>query len=575
MKNRKVIIIAVIAVVLVLITTILVINNNYNKRDYTIEKVKDYNYFVLVENNQYGVIDKNGKKIIDTKYDNIKIPNPSKGVFIATQNSKNKVLNENGEEIFSKYELVDCIRLKNIASDLMYEKSVLTYSKDGKYGLIDYQGKELTGAIYNSISALEYKEGELIVEKDGKYGVININGNELVPIEYDQIDVDDYYRENEGYKKAGYIVGQKTDEGYRYGYIDVNGNKVTKVEYNEMERITDIQEDAIYLIASKNGQYGVLKNENEILKNEYQSITYDQENNVLVVEKSKKFGVSTLSGNIIISIKYSQINITGKYLYAEQKNAQTEVYDNEGKQINIDPNTSILSIEDGKYNIVITSSKNKTLYSVTDKDGKTIINNDYTYIKYLFDKYFMVCGKDGKLGVLDDEGKEVASLKYDSIQEIGSTNLVQASILSSNITYLYSNQMENICEMKNATIKQIDEFIEIYNNDEIKYFNKQGKEVSNKEVYGDNKLFSKAENGKWGFVDSSDNVKVEFKYDEVTEFNKYGYAGIKQNGKWGVIDIEGNIVVEPKYEFKDNERPDFLGEYYKVTYGFGEFYYTK
>lgn len=63
-------------------------------------------------------------------------------------------------------------------------------------------------------------------------------------------------------------------------------------------------------------------------------------------------------------------------------------------------------------------------------------------------------------------------------------------------------------------------FIEIYNNDEIKYFNKQGKEVSNKEVYGDNKLFSKAENEKWGFVDSSDNVKVEFKYDEVTEFNK-------------------------------------------------------
>ena len=53
------------------------------------------------------------------------------------------------------------------------------------------------------------------------------------------------------------------------------------------------------------------------------------------------------------------------------------------------------------------------------------------------------------------------------------------------------------------------------------------------------------------------------------------YIPVKQNGKWGVIDIEGNIVVEPKYEFKDNERPDFLGEYYKVTYGFGEFYYTK
>lgn len=67
----------------------------------------------------------------------------------------------------------------------------------------------------------------------------------------------------------------------------------------------------------------------------------------------------------------------------------------------------------------------------------------------------MVCGKDGKLGVLDDEGKEVASLKYDSIQEIGSTNLVQASILSSNITYLYSNQMENICEMKMLQLSKL------------------------------------------------------------------------------------------------------------------------
>ena len=169
MKNRKVIIIAVIAVVLVLITTILVINNNYNKRDYTIEKVKDYNYFVLVENNQYGVIDKNGKKIIDTKYDNIKIPNPSKGVFIATQNSKNKVLNENGEEIFSKYELVDCIRLKNIASDLMYEKSVLTYSKDGKYGLIDLNELESSireDTILVSIMAANNEIGTLMPLKE-------------------------------------------------------------------------------------------------------------------------------------------------------------------------------------------------------------------------------------------------------------------------------------------------------------------------------------------------------------------------------------------------------------------------
>ena len=93
--------------------------------------------------------------------------------------------------------------------------------------------------------------------------------------------------------------------------------------------------------------------------------------------------------------------------------------------------------------------------------------------------------------------------------------------------------------------------------------------------FKNNKIFAKQQGSKWGFVDANENMIVDYNYDKVTEVSKYGFAGIKQNGKWGVIDIEGNIVVEPKYEFKDNERPDFLGEYYKVTYGFGEFYYTK
>lgn len=47
-----------------------------------------------------------------------------------------------------------------------------------------------------------------------------------------------------------------------------------------------------------------------------------------------------------------------------------------------------------------------------------------------------------------------------------------------------------------------------------------------------------------------------------------------QNGKWGVVDTQANIIQEPKYELKDNVEPSFLGKYYKVTYGFGELYFT-
>ena len=40
-----------------------------------------------------------------------------------------------------------------------------------------------------------------------------------------------------------------------------------------------------------------------------------------------------------------------------------------------------------------------------------------------------------------------------------------------------------------------------------------------------------------------------------------------------MVDSEGKIVVKPKYKLNDTE-PTFIGEYYQVTYGNGERYYT-
>ena len=50
----------------------------------------------------------------------------------------------------------------------MYEKSVLKYSKDGKYGIINFNGKKITNAIYEEIDTLQFKEGELLVKKRRK-----------------------------------------------------------------------------------------------------------------------------------------------------------------------------------------------------------------------------------------------------------------------------------------------------------------------------------------------------------------------------------------------------------------------
>ena len=139
---------------------------------------------------------------------------------------------------------------------------------------------------------------------------------------------------------------------------------------------------------------------------------------------------------------------------------------------------------------------------------------------------------------------------------------------------VYSKDMNKVCEMENAVVESKKDYIKVYNNEEIRYFDKNGNELKNTQVYPNNKLFTKEENGKWGFVDNNGNKIVDYKYDQVTEFNEYGFAAIKQGEKWGAINDKGEEVIAPTYELKGEIEPVFIGKYYRVSYGFGEFCYT-
>lgn len=542
-----------------------------NNKKYEIEKVEQYNYFLLKQDGKTGVIDRSGNIVIDVKYDDIKIPNPQKDVFVCYSGENSQILNSQKEQILNNYQDVETIKLQNIASNLMFEKSVLSYKENDKYGLINFQGKKITKPIYDEISGLSYKEGELLVKQNDKYGVINIKGHKLIDIEYDKIAVDGYYTNDDGYKYAGYIITTTTQEGYRYGYINYNGKLILKPEYNELSRITDIMDNEnAYLLCAKNGQFGVNKNEKEIVKNEYQSISYDKTNDLLVVEKSKKYGIALLDGKIIVPAQFLQIDVIGNYLYAKNEQG-TIVYDNQGKETNMDTNISILNTENEKYKIRI-DNQNGTKYGLITKEGKELIEEKYSYMEYLYNDYFIVSNENSKLGVVDNKDTVKIQVENDSVQRIEGTDLIQA--VMANTTKLYDKTMNNICEMENATVEINNDYIKIYNDKKMQYFSKDGKELKNIDTYPNNTLFSKEENGKWGFANKNGSMVVEAKYDKVTEFNEYGYAAVNKDGKWGAINQNGEEVVEPIYTINDNKEPSFIGKYYQVKYGFGEVYYT-
>lgn len=574
MKKKNIIIIIIILIIIIALAGYFIAQKiQKENRKYEIETISEYKYFVVKENNQYGVIDTQGNKIIETKYENVKIPNPEKAVFICYEGENAKAINEKGEEIFTEYENIEPLRLKNILSDLMYEKSVLKYSKDGKYGIIDLDGKKVTNAIYEEIDTLQFKEGELLVKKDGKYGVINIKGATLVKAQYDKIEVDKYYEEGNAYKKAGYIVSQTTEEGYRYGYVNLEGKEIIETKYNDLYRIMEIDSDDVYIICAENGKYGLLKNDKQIIDNGYQSLAYNESNNIITALKGKKYGILSITGETIVPFEYKQIDITGDYIYARTTDENVKIFDSNGNETNISKNLAIINVDNTEYKMYIDTTEGKTTYSIYKNEEK-ITKNEYTYIQYLYDNYFIACNTNGKLGIIDNTENTKVEFNYNSIQQIENTNMVQAVNNSTKMTEIYSKEMKKIAELQNATIESNKEYIKMYNNDETKYISNEQKEITNVEVFTNNKIFAKKQGDKWGFADASGNMIIDYKYDKVTEVNKYGFAGIKQDGKWGIINNEGKIIVEPTYELNDNE-PTFIGKYYQVVYGNGEIYYTK
>ena len=118
-----------------------------------------------------------------------------------------------------------------------------------------------------------------------------------------------------------------------------------------------------------------------------------------------------------------------------------------------------------------------------------------------------------------------------------------------------------------------EDYVKIYSEDESRYFSDDGRELTNKEVFPNNELYAKEINGKWGFVDKNGDLKVQNEYDMVTEFNEYGFAGIKKDGKWGSINGKGEIIQEPTYKISWIN-PTFIGKYYQSEEWHGDSYYT-
>lgn len=405
------------------------------------------------------------------------------------------VINQDGEEVIqpSYQEMI-------VIPDKTKEVFICTYNVNEENGT--YQTKAvnsnneeiLTG--YDQIEALDnmdkngnvwYEENVLRVKKNGKYGLIDLLGKEILPVEYDEITVLDGTENSILIKKADKI-----------GLVNDTGSIIIECNYKEIKKLGDTYKDG-YITIDEQGKYGVISaTKKQILDNKYDEISQVALKEYYQVKEDEKVKLINSKGETVIENGFDQIkSVTTNGIIFEKNNLFGEM-NTSGEMV---LEAGYQDLKEANNGIYIAKQNDK--YGIIDNVGNIQIPFEYQIITY---------NEKAKLFLADDS--EYKTSIIDNQYNIKATGIL-------------------------SEINTDEEYIRMRVDDDYKYYNLKGEEISNIEALKNNTIFLSKKDGKYGFVDKKGKAITEYIYDDATEQNQYGYAAVKKDGLWGSIDKEG------------------------------------
>ena len=430
---------AVAIAIIVIIMFIFIIKGLLSK-DTTTGKITTKNYFAIYKDNKWGVIDSTGNTVIDPSYkEMIIVPNSKSGVFICTYDVnyetgeyKTKALNEKNQEIFTQYEKIEPMQNQDKSGNIWYETNVLKVQKDGKYGLINFDGKEVIPTEYDEITVIPQIENSFKVKKDSKYGIVDSDGKTVIQAQYADIDV--LGKDN----KSGFIV--KTDNG-KYGIVDYSNTLILEAKYDSVEKVYG---NDMYVVTENGKQKLVNKSGNDVLTEGFDSIKQILANqeNAVIFTKSGKYGVIKTTGEILIDPQYDNLEETKVGTFIASKDGKYGIIDInkeeklpfEYNSITFNEKADLYVAEDSNFNAKILNSNLETkaegiLSELNENKGylKLRIDNNYKYYNFKFEekqesdifsnRTLFLSKKDGKYGYVDKNVKVIVDYIYDDAME--------------------------------------------------------------------------------------------------------------------------------------------------------------
>lgn len=436
MKKVAATVIAIIVIIMVIASIVMVLNKK-NKQQLTIDVPTEY--FSVYTNSKWGVINSKGEQLSNISYDDmIIIPDSTKPVFIVSyevdyQNgtSKTKAINEKNETLFGNRENVNAILNYRASDDVWYNPDVLSFQSNGKYGLIDFEGKEVLPAEYDNVVSLQGILKTVLLTKDGKYGLFNTASKTLA--------VNPIYTEIQAFGTTyndGYIV---KDENGKYGLLGSDGQPILANNYDAIEKGTGSSDK--YVVKEGLKTKLISREGTDLLETGFDEILSINSEN-LVIKNAGKYGVIKATGETLIepafdTVKhcfgdYYIVSSGGKYgIINTLKDTRIDM-----KYEGIEYRSDIVSIvcENADYTTDIYTRDFKyvltgTINKVDTELGyiRVRVGNDYKYYNMQYQEIsnkdalknntLFLIKENGKYGYVDKDNKKVVDCIYDDAQE--------------------------------------------------------------------------------------------------------------------------------------------------------------
>lgn len=500
-----------------------------------------------------------------------------------------KVLKDGNVSLFNTFTLT-LAPLKPYASiDNFYDNMAIVKDGDGKFGVLDSEGKEVVNPSYSYISrfnegvaltsvnsfrsldvmskvdrklikqhdgqsviivrklafinrlgrTLEYlnlsefedarnfscKRAAVYSSEKGKWGFIDETGILVIPLKYDEV----------GSFVNGYA---KVKKGDKWGFIDVEGKERIKIRYDEVGEVSG----DFARVCSK-GEWGFESVSGQTIKCQYRKVS-DFQDGLAVVSDGILYGLINSKGEAVTPMKYVEINLSGGIASVKTSRGYGYV-DNSGKEILMPANNAILPFR-GRWG----AAKKGSVWNLYDNTGRKSELGDFDDVFIANDvvvarkrnKYFRIAGAGVPEEItykietefINGFGTFEIGGRYGYVSEDGKVAVPP--------TYSHCGPFAN-------------GYAIVSDQSKVYIINEAGGKLGEAELaetdYSNDKAFISYDS-KTGMIDREGKCIVPLIYDSLSDFS-CGRSKCLVNGLYGYINEEGKEVIAPQF----NSASDF------------------